>query len=81
MFILIMLFYINNGKIGKLRQPFKYSQYVFSEGIEDQNDFYKNIKDVICLFHCADICMDGEKEIVVKTSSVTMNQGSDTKFH
>lgn len=37
-----MLFYINNGKIGKLRQPFKYPQYVFSEGIEDQNDFYNN---------------------------------------
>lgn len=81
MFILIMLFYINNGKIGKLRQPFKYPQYVFSEGIEDQNDFYNTTKDVICLFPCDDICMDDEKEIVVKISGVTMNQGSDTKFH
>lgn len=55
MFKLIMLFYTNNGKIGKLGQPFKYPQHVFSEGIEDQNDFYNNTKDVICLFHCADI--------------------------
>ena len=40
-----------------------------SEGLKDRNCFH-NTQNVICLLHGIDICSDGAKAMVGKTSSI-----------